>query len=149
MTVEPNLAFMAILPKQTQIGDEIILKGKIKNNAHVFSVNFVLSCCPNANNIAYHFETDFVSNTVTHNYKKIGIWNEATVNENTWIQSGQEFVLTFHFDDSEILVYSDDENRYFLKRFGYKFDISDIMSVQLWDDVDCVKEITFRYRQHK
>lgn len=32
MTVRP---FMAVLPKQTQVGDEVILKGKIKNNADV------------------------------------------------------------------------------------------------------------------
>lgn len=147
MTVEPYLAFMAILPKQTQIGDEIILKGKIKDNAQAFSVNFVLSCCPNPNNIAYHLKMDFVGNRVTQNYKTIGIWNEERVNENTWIRSGQEFVLTFHFDDSEILVYSGDENRCYLYKFDYKFDIGDIMSVQLWDDVDCVNEIIFRYRQ--
>lgn len=59
---------------------------------------------------------------------------------------GQEFVLTFHFDDSEIFVYSDDEDRCFLYRFGYKFDIGDIKAVQLWDDVDYVKEIIFRYK---
>lgn len=32
MTVRP---FMAVLPKQTQIGDEIILKGKIKDDAQL------------------------------------------------------------------------------------------------------------------
>lgn len=59
---------------------------------------------------------------------------------------GQDFVLTFHFDDSEIFVYSDDEDRCFLYTFGYKFDIGDIKSVQVWDDVDYVKEIIFRYK---
>lgn len=33
MTVRP---FMAILPKQTQIGDEIILKGRVKDNAQMW-----------------------------------------------------------------------------------------------------------------
>jgi len=84
---------------------------------------------------------------VTHNYKTVGIWNDEIVDENTWISGpGQEFVLTFHFDDSEIFVYSDDEDRCFLYRFGYKFDIGDIKAVQLWDDVDYVKEIIFRYK---
>lgn len=32
MTVRP---FIAPLPKQTQIGDEVILKGRVKNNAEV------------------------------------------------------------------------------------------------------------------
>lgn len=61
---------------------------------------------------------------------------------------GHEFVLTFHFDDSEFLVYSDDENRCFQYRFGYKFDIRDIKSVQVWDDVDSVDEIIFRYKKN-
>lgn len=32
MTVRP---FIAILPRQTQVGDEIILKGKLKDDAQV------------------------------------------------------------------------------------------------------------------
>lgn len=32
MTVRP---FMAILPQQTQVGDEIVLKGKIKDDAQM------------------------------------------------------------------------------------------------------------------
>lgn len=62
---------------------------------------------------------------------------------------GQEFVLTFHFDDSEFLVYSDDENRCFQYRFEYKFDIRDIKSVQVWDDIDYVDEIIFRYKKNQ
>lgn len=64
------------------------------------------------------------------------------------LYSGHEFVLTFHFDDSEFLVYSDDENRCFQYRFAYKFDIRDIKSVQVWDDVDSVDEIIFRYKKN-
>lgn len=51
-----------------------------------FSVNFTLECCPNPLNIAYHFKTNFMNNTVTHNYKTVGDWNEEIVDENTWIQ---------------------------------------------------------------
>lgn len=61
---------------------------------------------------------------------------------------GQEFVLTFHFDDNEILVYSDDEDRCFQYKFGHKFDIGDIKSVQVWDDVESVDEIIFRYQKN-
>lgn len=56
-------------------------------------------------------------------------------------------MLTFHFDDNEILVYSDDEDRCFQYKFGQKFDIGDIKAVQVWDDIDYVEEIIFRYRK--
>lgn len=39
MTVRP---FMAILPKQTQIGDEIILKGRIKDDAQMWAYFFFI-----------------------------------------------------------------------------------------------------------
>lgn len=27
-----------------------------------------------------------MENTVTHNHKTVGVWNDETVDENTWIQ---------------------------------------------------------------
>lgn len=58
-----------------------------------FSINFTLECCPIPLNVAYHFKTNFVDNTVTHNYKTVGIWNDEVVEENTWIQgSGNKII---------------------------------------------------------
>lgn len=51
-----------------------------------FSINFTLECCQNPLNIAYHFKTNFFENTVTHNFKAVGNWNDEIVDENTWIQ---------------------------------------------------------------
>lgn len=90
------------MPKPVQIGDEIIVKGKIKDDAKVFSVNFVPEY---PMNIIYHFKTNFVANNVVQNYKTAGKWNDELTEENTWIVGpGEEFVLTFFFDDNKILV---------------------------------------------
>lgn len=136
--------FVAILPKPTKIGDEIILKGKIGDNAKGFSVNFTMDC---GENIAYHFHTNFIDNTVQQNYKAAGQWHKPAISEdNTWTDGpGREFVLTFRFDDNDFLVYSGDENRNFQYKFEYQFDIGDIKAVQVWDDVDHIQEIIFRY----
>lgn len=136
--------FAAILPKHAKIGDEVILKGKLADDAIVFSVNFTVDC---GDNIAYHFKTMFNKNTVVQNYKADGKWHKPAINdENTWTDGpGKKFVLTFHFDDNEMLVYSGDENRHFQYKFEYQFDIGDIKAVQVWDDVDYISEIIFRY----
>lgn len=96
--------FKAILPKKVQVGDEIILKGKINDDAKVFFVNFV---CDYYDDIAYHFKTNFTSNTVVQNHKTGGAWKKEITNANTWISGlSDEFTLTFHFGATEILVYT-------------------------------------------
>lgn len=137
--------FVAILPKSIKIGDEIILKGKIRDRAKVFSVNFTVDC---GENIAYQFETNFTENIVTQNYKTNGEWNRPlSEDENTWIDGpGHKFVLTFLFDDNEFVVYTGDDNRMFQYKFEYQFDIGDIKCIQLWDDIDYISEIIFRYK---
>lgn len=135
--------FTAILPKPAKIGDVIILKGKIKDDAKVFSVNFLPEY---PLNVIYHFKTNFVSNNVTHNYKTVGKWNDEIIETNSWIPGpGHEFTLYFQFHDNEFLVYSGDENRGHQYRFAYQFDIGDIYSVQVWDDLDYISEVIFRY----
>lgn len=124
------------------IGDEIVLKGKIKDNAKVFSVNFV----KDYNNIPYHFKTDFDKNVVIQNYKTDGQWREEIFETNTWIQgAGAEFVIGFYFDSSEFIVYGGDEKENFQYRFPYQFDIGDITSVQAWGDFEYINELTFCY----
>lgn len=137
--------FVAILPKRMKIGDEIVLKGKIKSKAKIFSVNLTLDC---GLNIAYHFETNFIDDTVIQDYKINGRWNGEKISENIWIDGpGQKFVLTFYFDDEEILIYTGDEHRNYLYRFAYQFDVGDIKTLQVWDDVDYINEIVFRLKQ--
>lgn len=133
------------MPKRVEIGDEIILKGKVKDDAKVFSVNFVPEY---PMNVIYHFKTNFITNNVTHNFKTAGEWNEELVEGNTWIAGpGKEFVLTFFFDDNSILVYTDDENRHHQYKFDYQFDIGDIHSLEVWGDLDFISEIIFRYKK--
>lgn len=140
-------AFKAILPKPIQIGDEIVLKGKIKNDAKHVSVNFV---CKYYDDIAYHFKTNFTSNTVVHNYKEAGRWNSEITDENTWIRGlNDEFILTFHFNTTEIAVHTGDEDRSSQYGFKHQYDMKDIDSVQVWGDVDYISEIIFRYSKVK
>lgn len=115
-----------------------------------FSVNFCLDCCPSPMFVAYHFKTDFESNSVVHNYKTgHGMWQDELVEENMWTSGpGSPFVLTFTFTNSDITVYTDDENRCFQYAFTHKFEIDQIKSVQLWDDVEYVEEITFRFKNN-
>lgn len=137
--------FVAFLPQQIKECDEIVIKGKIKDIAKVFSINFTLDC---GKNVAYHFETNFIDNTVKQNYKTNGEWDKSeSIEENTWTNGpGHNFVLTFMFDDNEFLVYSEDEFRNFQYRFPYQYDIRDIKTVQVWDDVEYINEIIFRYK---
>lgn len=68
--------------------------GIIVHFLHRFSVNFTLECCPIPLNVAYHFKTNFVDNTVRHNYKTVGSWNDEIIEENTWIQgSGNNNII--------------------------------------------------------
>lgn len=60
--------------------------------------------------------------------------------------SGSEFTLTFHFTENEIIVYTEDEGRTYQYQFGHKFDISQIENVQVWDDIEYIQEIIFRYK---
>lgn len=55
---------VANIPKPIEIGDEIILKGKIADDAKELSINFTIN---NEDKIAYHFKTYFHYNIVVLN----------------------------------------------------------------------------------
>lgn len=59
--------------------------------------------------------------------------------------AGSKFILTFHFSPREIVVY-EDECKNYQYSFSHKFDMGDIRAVQVWDDVEYIDEITFRYK---
>lgn len=139
------MPFSAILPKPPQIGTEVILKGIIKKDAKEFSFNFINE---NRSNIQYHFKTNFVTDKIVKNFKILGDWGQEKREEIEWTGGpGTEFILTFHFDDNEMFVYEGDENRNFLHRFPYQFDIGDIKYVEVWGDVKFISEVIFRYKE--
>ncbi|XP_055701397.1 uncharacterized protein LOC129800784 [Phlebotomus papatasi] len=146
MTERP---FCAVLPQQLKFNDEIVLKGKIKDNASVFSVNFCLESSPTPSYIAYHFKTLFRVDRevgVIHNHKN-NSWGEEIVESNTWIDGpGEEFILTFLFTNRDITVYTDDDNRCFQYKYDHQLDIGDIRTVQIWDDLEYIREVIFRYK---
>lgn len=106
------------------------------------SPNFIPS------NIAYHFKTNFATKKVQQNYRTDDQWNDEITEENTWaLGPGEEFVLTFFFNDDEIIVYSEDEYRNYQYSIKNRFAIGEIKSVQVWDGVQYINEIIFRYKK--
>lgn len=87
---------------------------------------------------------------MVQNWRTNGKWGDETVEPNTWTDAGQEFTLTFEFTEEEIMVYSGDgDNEDFITQFSYQSDMGHFASVQVWDDVDYVNEIIFRYHKNK
>lgn len=127
--------------KPIQVGDIIILEGKIKDDAKQFSVNFRME---DPSDIAYHFRTDFTSRqTVVHNRKVDGSWKHEIVENNTWIEGpGKSFSLYFFFDKNEIWVYNEEDLQY---KFKLHAALDDIKYVQAFDDVEYIDEIAFEY----
>lgn len=64
---------------------------------------------------------------------------------NCYFFTGDTFKLEFIFSDEEILVYSDIGFHY---KFELQFDLSEIRSLQIWDDLDYVNELKFVYNNH-
>lgn len=60
---------------------------------------------------------------------------------------GSKFTLTFHIGEDDYFVYTGDEGRNFQYQFPHQLNIKDIECVQLWDDIEYVNEIIFRYKQ--
>lgn len=134
--------FMGNVPKPIQIGDEIIIKGKIVD--YINQIAFSLIVDHWVNN-AYCLATIFKPrNIMQHLYQTDGKWHRIAESPNTWTDGpGTEFVLTFHFGDTELLVYAGDENRQLLHKFKYQFDIAAIKFVEVF--MCYTREIIFRY----
>lgn len=134
----------AEIPKPFRIGDEVVIKGKITNdNRRFIRATFKVD----DNNMPYIFKTIFNTNIVQQGYKRDGKWHK-TKGVNTWTDGlGSEFVLTFHFDEKEILVYDGDEHRRLKYKFEYQFDINVIKSLSL--GMGHVREIKLRYAKAK
>lgn len=60
---------------------------------------------------------------------------------------GQEFVLRFILNEDSIIVYTGDyPSSIFEYEFKLQYDISTITNIQVWDDVERVDELVFRYK---
>ncbi|XP_053690753.1 uncharacterized protein LOC128739300 [Sabethes cyaneus] len=174
--------FTVQFPKKPEIGDEIIVKGKLKPNARVFSVNFILPlpppmvrsssvpdsfvknsshgsgvCCnngldtanPSPPYIAYHFKTVFKddgSSVVVQNWKNL-VWQQEVLGPNLWLKDrNRPFGLIFRFHHDTIRVFAEHTHHTPEYEFEYQVPLESIRTVQLWDDVEFVEEVTFRFR---
>ncbi|XP_037942165.1 uncharacterized protein LOC119675051 isoform X2 [Teleopsis dalmanni] len=139
--------FKVILPKPIEAGDKIRICGQIANDATEFSINFAneTDACPD--NITYHFKWNLLNHQITENYKYNGEWmEENNIDYNSL--DGTIFALEFAFQDNTIYVYLvDGEGRNFITQYNtdYEFGLCDIQSLQVWGDVEKVRELTFTY----
>ncbi|XP_055375354.1 galectin-7 isoform X2 [Condylostylus longicornis] len=141
----------AILPKSLKSGDEVIIKGHLNEDARQFSVNFTLDSCSPPQDVLIHFKVDFTSNEIIFNSKEDGSWNEEEVKiENEFFDENEPFMVLFHFDNRQVLVYAltdfeSDISRNFVEQFDLSQYIDNIQTVQVWGDVSKIDELTFRY----
>ncbi|XP_037942164.1 uncharacterized protein LOC119675051 isoform X1 [Teleopsis dalmanni] len=103
------------------------------------------------NNIDYNSLDGRLTKHLTFNDS---LSNGFNVNTNTstdaFINSilGTIFALEFAFQDNTIYVYLvDGEGRNFITQYNtdYEFGLCDIQSLQVWGDVEKVRELTFTY----
>ncbi|XP_055638281.1 uncharacterized protein LOC129776582 [Toxorhynchites rutilus septentrionalis] len=172
--------FTALFPKEPQIGDEVIIKGRLKPDARLFSINFVLPFPAQVHNgctcesvtseedvdhqctcthhpakargsspyIAYHFKTVFHddgSSYVAQNWKNI-VWQPEERSANFWLDDRNDrFTLIFRFHYETIKVFVEDTHHTPDYEFEYQMPIDRIRTVELWNDVELVEELTFRF----
>ncbi|XP_055543429.1 galectin-4-like [Wyeomyia smithii] len=152
MSVRP---FVAQLPRSPQHDDEILIRGKLKSDARAFSINF---CLPRPDqvpakqtppHIAYHFKTIFHddgSSAVIHNWKNL-VWQAEDVYENYWmLDRNEKFTLIIRFHEEVFKVFAEDTQHTPEYEFAHQLPFSMIQSIELWDDIEYVEEIAFKYK---
>lgn len=123
--------FALQLPRKPSIGDEIVLKGVLCEDAKMFSVNFC-SCDPS--HIVYHLGIH-LDGRVVH-CSRNDSWER--VDESEWIwhaENPREFTLKFHFGDDEIKTCFDDIQEVPDLEHEHRYPIDKIHQVQLWEDI--------------
>ncbi|KAL9889406.1 galectin-5 isoform X2 [Glossina fuscipes] len=134
-----------IAPNILKAGDKIKIKGIVLHDAYEFSINFVNELCKNPSDITYHFKWKLDENVIVENFKKNGEWIDHI--ETTYDElDGSFFELEFAFQDGIIdvyKIYDGGHNR--ITTYMTEIDISEIKALQVWGDVQKIKELTFCY----
>lgn len=113
-------------------------------------------------------ETTFPDNKVTLNYKTQQTWNDETMKDNTWCKGPGETrvfrtTLENHFNDpysnldelfeirivlnkNMVIIYDHQSYQF---DFYRNYDITEIKSLQVWDDVENISECIFKYKYEK
>ncbi|KAL1391601.1 hypothetical protein pipiens_012275 [Culex pipiens pipiens] len=122
-TLEMQKCVFALkLPRKPTIGDEIIVKGVLCDDAQRFSVNF---CFPDPAQIVYHF----------------GMHLDGRGHSG----DTPNFTLIFRFGFDEIKAFLDHTQQQPQFELEHRYPIEQIHYVELWDDIARVEEITLRY----
>ncbi|XP_062554543.1 uncharacterized protein LOC134219721 [Armigeres subalbatus] len=169
--------FRAQIPRIPEVGDEVIVKGMLKPDARVFSVNFILpqpppvqksesvpsesavnisqKCCtPPVTSvswpyIAYHFKVlfnDDGSRIVVQNWKNVVWQDERRTLSRNFKDRTKLFSLIFRFHHDTIRVFVDHTHHTPDYEFEYQLPLERIRTVEIWDDVYYVEEVTFRFK---
>nr|XP_019559192.2 LOW QUALITY PROTEIN: galectin-12 [Aedes albopictus] len=169
--------FQAQIPRKPAVGDEVIVKGMLKPDARVFSVNLILpqpppiqkslsapsespvksssKCCASVQTshswpyIAYHFKVVFNddgSSIVVQNWKNVVWQNEKRTLSHNFEDRTKPFTLIFRFHHDTIRVFVDHTHHTPDYEFEYQLPLERIRTVEVWDDVLYVEEVTFRFK---
>uniref|UniRef100_A0A182NQU7 Galectin n=1 Tax=Anopheles dirus TaxID=7168 RepID=A0A182NQU7_9DIPT len=146
--------FTARFPRFPENGDEVFIRGKLQDDARSFSVNFCLPRPPQTMQhesppyIAYHFKTIYDeggNSRVVHNWKNVR-WQEEQVGDNHWhIDRSKTFRVIFRLHEDSIKMFVDCVDHPPDYQFQLQLPLDQIDSLELWDDVETVEEISFRY----
>uniref|UniRef100_A0A182PJ52 Galectin n=1 Tax=Anopheles epiroticus TaxID=199890 RepID=A0A182PJ52_9DIPT len=149
-----NRPFTAKFPRSPENGDEVLIRGKLCDDAKSFSVNFCLPRPPHVPNhqtppyIVCHFKTIYdedKASRVVLNWKNVQ-WQEEEVLDNYWhVDRSKTFCVIFRLHEDCIKVFADRVDHQPDYQCPVQLPLDQIESVELWDDVESVEEISFRY----
>lgn len=152
-TKNPSEPFKAQFPRNPKNGDEILIRGRLREDTRQFSVNF---CLPRPAGfseqksppyIAYHFKTMYDEDggsQVVLNWKNVN-WQKEEILENIWhTDRGKDFTVIFRLHEDKIKVFVDCIDHLPDYEFLLQLPLDEIRTIELWDDVE-VEEISFRY----
>uniref|UniRef100_A0A182IKY0 Galectin n=1 Tax=Anopheles atroparvus TaxID=41427 RepID=A0A182IKY0_ANOAO len=147
--------FKAQFPTNPKEGDEVLIRGTLKEHARCFSVNF---CLPRPTEvpphvsppyIAYHFKTiyeDQGDGKVIQNFKNLEWHAKEKVSDNIWHTNRNEaFTVIFRLHEEKIKVFGNDIQHNPDYEYELTMPLEEIDTIELWDDVKEVKEIRFCY----
>ncbi|XP_058825633.1 galectin-4-like [Topomyia yanbarensis] len=143
--------FSLQLPKEPAVGDEIVLKGVLKEDARRFSVNLCLARTegnhPQAepDRIAYHLGWKFCEDGCeVMQCSKNSLWSDMQVCSDVWFNERKISVI-FRFHADTVKVFIDHTQQPPEYEYEHQFPIEEIQSFELWDDFERVEEITLRF----
>uniref|UniRef100_A0A182TFE0 Galectin n=1 Tax=Anopheles melas TaxID=34690 RepID=A0A182TFE0_9DIPT len=141
-----NRPFTAKFPRYPENGDEVFIRGKLKDDAKRPAQVAEHQTPPY---IALHFKTIYDekndTSRVVLNWKNLQ-WQQEEVLDNYWhVDRSQTFRVVFRLHEDCIKVFVNSVDHPPDYQFPVQLPLDQIESIELWDDVEHVEEISFRY----